>query len=144
MEHPPLPKMLLRGAFRRCAWCGGRGAFFTGWFKKSSHCQTCGLNWRRDDVGYELGAGAVAAIICFGPLMLALGVVTAVTWPDFNASSLYVTFAVGAVALPLLLYPTSYTLWQAVDILMREVKPTDFVAMSDDDSAASESVVGSG
>jgi hypothetical protein len=44
---------------------------------------------------------------------------------------------------PLSLYPTSYTLWQAVDILMREVKPTDFVAMSDDDSATSESVVAS-
>jgi hypothetical protein len=46
-----------------------------------------------------------------------------------------------AVSLPLLLYPTPYTLWQAVDILMREVKLTDFVAMSDDDSATSESVV---
>jgi uncharacterized protein (DUF983 family) len=143
MEHPPLPKMLLRGAFRRCAWCGGRSAFFTGWFKKSPHCQTCGLNWRRDDVGYELGAAAVAAIISFGPLILALGVVTAVTWPDFNASSLYVTFGIGALALPLLLYPTSYTLWQAVDILMREVQPTDFVAMSDADSPTSESAVAS-
>jgi uncharacterized protein (DUF983 family) len=76
--------MLLRGAFRRCAWRGGRSAFFTGWFKKSPHCQTCGLNWRRDDVGDELGAAAVAAVICFGPLILALGVVAAVTWPDLT------------------------------------------------------------
>jgi uncharacterized protein (DUF983 family) len=135
--------MLLRGAFRRCAWCGGRSAFFTGWFKKSSHCQTCGLEWRRGDVGYELGAAAVAAIICFGPLVLALGVVTAVTWPDFNASSLYVTFGVGALLLPLLLYPASYTLWQAVDILMREVQPSDFVAVTDDDSAGTGSAIAS-
>ncbi len=134
MEHPPLPKMVLRGAFRRCAWCGGRGAFFTGWFKKSSHCQTCGLNWRRGDVGYELGAATAAAIICMGPLILALGVVTAVTWPDFDAASLFVTFAVGALLLPILLYPTSYTLWQALDLVMRPVQATDFVAMSNDGS----------
>ena len=56
MKRPPLPKMLVRGLFRRCAWCGGRGAFFTGWTKKQSHCATCGLKWRRGDVGYELGA----------------------------------------------------------------------------------------
>ncbi len=126
MEHPPLPKMLIRGAFRRCAWCGGRGAFFTGWFEKSSHCQTCGLQWRRGDVGYELGAAAVAAIICMGPLVVALGAVAAVTWPEIDVVSLLITLGISAMILPLLLYPSSYTLWQAIDLLMRPVESTDF------------------
>ena len=34
LARPSLPRMLWRGVRRRCAWCGGRGAFFTGWFSK--------------------------------------------------------------------------------------------------------------
>lgn len=119
--------MLVRGAFRRCAWCGGRSAFFRGWFKKGPNCQSCGLNWRRGDVGYELGAAATAAIICMGPLVLALGAVMAITWPEVEVVPLFITLGAGAVLLPILLYPVSYTIWQAVDIVMRPVEPTDFV-----------------
>ena len=119
--------MLLRGAVRRCAWCGGRGAFFTGWFEKAPNCRTCGLNWRRNDVGYELGAAAMAAIICIGPLLVALGVIVLATWPDFNALPMFIALGIGAIVLPVVLYPTSYTMWQAVDILLRPVEPTDFV-----------------
>lgn len=118
--------MLLRGLFRRCAWCGGRGAFFTGWFGKQTTCKTCGLNWRRKDVGYELGAAAVAAIICMGPLVLTLGVMVAITWPSVSVVPMFVALGVGALILPVLLYPSSYTMWQAVDILMRPVGPDDF------------------
>lgn len=118
--------MLLRGLFRHCAWCGGRGAFFIGWTKKADHCQRCGLNWRRGDVGYELGAAAVAAIICMGPLVLILGGVTFATWPDFDTIRLLVILGVGGLLLPILLYPSSYTTWQAIDILMRPVQPADF------------------
>ena len=128
MKRPPLPKMLLRGLFRRCAWCGGRGAFFTGWTKKADNCQTCGLNWRRDDVGYELGAAAVAAIICMGPLVISLGIVVAINWPDFDAVPLFITLGVGAVVLPPVLYPSSYTTWQAIDITLRPPEAGDFDA----------------
>ena len=128
-QRPPLPRMLLRGLFRRCAWCGGRGAFFTGWTTKAEHCTTCGLNWRRGDVGYELGAAATAAIICMGPLVLILGGVIAVTWPDVDVVPLLVILGAGGLLLPILLYPSSYTTWQAVDILMRPVEPQHFDAV---------------
>ncbi len=118
--------MLLRGAFRRCAWCGGRGAFFDGWFAKHEHCRTCGIGWRRGDVGYELGAAATAAIICMGPLVLALGAIVAVTWPDVHVVPLLVVLGAGGVILPVVLYPSSYTMWQGVDILMRPVEPHHF------------------
>ena len=65
--------MLIRGAFRRCPWCGGRGGFFVGWYKKAECCQTCGLEWRRDDVGYELGAAAMTAIIVWGGIAARIG-----------------------------------------------------------------------
>ena len=129
--------MLVRGLFRRCPWCGGRGAFFDGWFKKSAACHSCGLEWRRGDVGFELGAAAIAAIICMGPLVIALGVTVAITYPDVEIVPMLVVLGVGALTLPVLLYPSSYTIWQSVDILMRPVKEEDFVTPGDGTAADS-------
>ena len=123
--------MFLRGAFRHCAWCGGRGAFFIGWFKKAEHCQSCGLKWRRDDVGYELGAAAMTAIITFGPLMLVLGAMVAVTWPEVNTVPMFVVLVVLAVVLPFFTYGPAYCMWQAVDILLRPPEPDDFEIVGD-------------
>ena len=119
--------MLVRGLFRRCPWCGGRGAFFDGWFKKSATCHSCGLDWRRGDDGFELGAGAVAVIICMGPLVLSLGITVAITWPEMETVPMLMVLGAGAIVLPVLLYPSSYTIWQGIDILMRPPKPDDFV-----------------
>lgn len=118
--------MLVRGLFRRCAWCGGRGAFFTGYATKQSTCRSCGLEWRRGDVGYELGAAATAAIICMGPLVVLLGVLVAITWPEVNVVPLFGVLGTGAIVLPIILYPSSYTTWQAVDIVLRPPGPSDF------------------
>jgi uncharacterized protein (DUF983 family) len=126
--------MLIRGAFRRCPWCGGRGAFFVGWFKKADCCQTCGLDWRRNDVGYELGAAAITAIITFGPLMLVLGGMVAYTWPDVAVGPMFAVLVVLAVALPLLLYGSAYLMWQAIDIMMRTPTPLDFQIVGDHDA----------
>ncbi len=126
--------MLIRGAFRRCPWCGGRGAFFVGWFKKADCCQTCGLDWRRNDVGYELGAAAITAIITFGPLMLVLGGMVAYTWPDVAVGPMFAVLVVLAFVLPLLLYGSAYLMWQAIDIMMRAPTPLDFQIVGDHDA----------
>ena len=123
--------MFLRGAFRHCAWCGGRGAFFIGWFKKAECCQSCGLKWRRDDVGYELGAAAMTAIITFGPLILILGGMVAVTWPEVNVVPMFIVLAVLAIVLPFFTYGPAYCMWQAVDILLRPPEPDDFEIVGD-------------
>ena len=77
--RPSLAKMLWRGARRRCPWCGGRGAFFTGWFAKQDRCRTCGLGWQRGYEGFELGAMAINIIVVFGTLIVGLIVAVAVT-----------------------------------------------------------------
>ena len=40
---------------------------------------------------------------------------------------LLLILGVGAIVLPILLYPVSYTLWQAVDLAMRPPEPGDDV-----------------
>ena len=128
MERSSWPKMLWRAVRRRCPWCGGRGAFFTGWFAKGSCCSTCGLRWRRGDVGFELGAAAIAAILTLGPLVSALGGVLAITWPSVAVWPLLVVLGTSALIVPIIMYPLSYTVWQSIDLVMRPVDVDDFDA----------------
>ena len=79
-------------------------------------------------MGFELGAAAMAAIIVMGPLVVVLAAVVAATWPDVAVVPVLAALVVGAVVLPVVLYPVSYTMWQAVDIAMRPVEPEHFAA----------------
>jgi len=123
--RPSLPTMLWRGLRRRCAWCGGRGAFFTGWFSKQETCRTCGIGWHRGYEGFELGAMAISAVVCLGLLTVGLGIGVIASWPDVAVVKLLVILGVCAVVLPVVVYPVSYTLWQAVDLAMRPPQPGD-------------------
>ena len=68
----------------------------------------------------------MAAIIVLGPLILGLGVMAALTWPDIAVVPMLVVLGAAAVILPVVLYPVSYTMWQALDIAMRPVTADDF------------------
>lgn len=85
----------------------------------------------------------MAAIICVGPLVLILGGVVAFTWPEVHMVPMFIALGAGGLLLPILLYPSSYTTWQAVDILMRPVEPEHFESghtMSPDAGQASPTV----
>jgi hypothetical protein len=77
-------------------------------------------------VGFELGAAAMAAVLTLGPLLLVLGVSLAVAWPSIPVAPLLAFFIPSALLLPLVTYPLSYTVWQALDLAMRPVQPEDF------------------
>ena len=119
VARPSLGKMLWRGLRRRCAWCGGRGAFFTGWFARQETCRTCGIGWHRGYEGFELGAMAVSIIVCFGALVAGVVIGVVATLPDVAVAPLVVILGVCAIVLPVVVYPVSYTLWQAIDLAMR-------------------------
>jgi uncharacterized protein (DUF983 family) len=126
VTRPSLPTMLWRGVRRRCAYCGGRGAFFTGWFTKQERCKSCGIGWHRGYEGFELGAMAISAVVVFGTLIVAVGIGVVATLPDVAVLPLLLILGAGAIGLPILVYPVSYTLWQAVDLAMRPPTPDDF------------------
>ncbi len=126
MARPSLALMLWRGARRRCAYCGGRGAFFTGWFTKQERCRTCGIEWQRGYEGFELGAMAINAIVSLGLLVVGMVVGILVTWPDIAVLPLLLILGAAAIIIPLAVYPVTYTVWQAVDLAMRPPEPGDF------------------
>ena len=68
----------------------------------------------------------MAAILTLGPLIVALTVTLAITWPTVPAVPMIVALAPAAIVLPIVLYPVSYTAWQALDIAMRPVTVDDF------------------
>lgn len=110
--------MLWRGVRRRCAWCGGQRAFFAGWFRKLDRCATCGIGWHRGYDGFELGAMAINVVGVFGVLIVGLVVGIVATSPDVAVFGLVAGLGSAAIVLPILAYPVSYTVWQAVDLAM--------------------------
>ena len=113
----------MRGFLRRCAWCGDGRAYFTGWFQRQETCQNCGHGYRRGDSAFELGAITANIILTFGSILILILILVVTTSPDVPIG--WVTFAAAAAALvgPALFYPISFTLWQAIDLWMRQ--PTE-------------------
>jgi uncharacterized protein (DUF983 family) len=111
--------MIGRALLRRCPWCGGRGAWFKGWFGKVDRCRTCGLQWDRQLVGFELGATSINVILTLGSILTTVLVGFILTMPDVAVLPImFVALGMG-VSMPLLAYPYTQTLWMAVDLLMR-------------------------
>jgi uncharacterized protein (DUF983 family) len=121
--RPALGTMVRRGLLRRCPWCGDRRAYFTGWFAKQRACLNCGTPWRRGDVGFELGAATVNTIITFGVIIVGAAVAMIATSPDIPTVRIVVGLVIAAVVVPVLIYPVTYTLWQALDLVMRPPEP---------------------
>lgn len=124
--------MLGRGALRRCPWCGDRRAFFTGWFAKRDECRACGTPWRRGYEGFELGALAMNTVVTSALIVVAASVAMVATAPDFAVVPIAVGLVIGAIVVPVLLYPMSYTVWQAIDLAMRQPEPDEIAGWSVD------------
>jgi uncharacterized protein (DUF983 family) len=124
-HRPALATMVRRGLLRRCPWCADRRAYFTGWFSKQRACRNCATPWRRGDVGFELGAATVNTIITFGVIIVAGGSAMIATSPDIPTVQIVIGLVIAAVVVPVLIYPVTYTLWQALDLAMRPPEPGD-------------------
>lgn len=121
-KRAPLPRLILRGLFRRCAWCGGKGSFFTSWYKKAPQCQTCGINWERGYEGYELGAATMGVFLTFGSIIVWM--VVSVLF-GIALVPLLVVAGLLAVFVPIVTYPLTYCVWQGVDLFIRPPSEDD-------------------
>ena len=116
---PSRPGLLWRGITRRCAWCGDRKAFFLGWFKRQERCRRCGHSYRRGDAAFEWGAVTANIIITFLVIMVAILVIVIAVASGAPVLPWVLVGAAAALLGPILFYPVSFTLWQAVDLWMR-------------------------
>lgn len=123
--NPGLIRMLLRGAFRRCPHCGGKGAFFDGWYKRGERCHTCGLLWERKLEGFELGSMTVNVILTFGTMLIAMGIGVIFSYPDVAVVPILGIIIAVAVVMPVVIFPMTYSMWLAVDLFMRKPEPEE-------------------
>ncbi len=111
--------LLARGLTRRCPWCSDRRAYFTGWFARQDRCRRCRHPYRRGDDAFELGATTANIILTFLSVLVAILVAVLVTLPDIPTVPVVIIVSGVAILGPVIWYPISFTLWQAVDLFMR-------------------------
>jgi uncharacterized protein (DUF983 family) len=116
-KRKSLPALVFRGLRRRCAWCGSKKAFFVTYFKKVDRCQSCGVKWERNLEGFELGAATMGVFMTFGSIILWM-VISVIVGVDLVP--LLVIAGVLAVAVPLVTYPLTYTVWFGIHLFMNE------------------------
>ncbi len=73
---------------------------------------------QRGHDGFELGAATMNVMIMLATLVVAGGVSVVITYPDVAVKPLMLVLGAVAIVLPVVLYPFSYTLWFAVELLM--------------------------
>ncbi len=113
--------MLARGLVRRCPICG-QGKLFRRWFTMVDRCPQCGLRFERIE-GHWLGALGLNTIVSFTTLFVVVVAGLVLSAPDFEMAPLLGAAAATAVLIPLAFFPSSKTLWTAIDVLMRPLEP---------------------
>lgn len=67
----------------------------------------------------------ISVFLVFGVLIVGLAVGIIATTPDVPVAPLVVGLGVAGLLLPVIFYPMSYTMWQAVDLAMHPPERTD-------------------
>jgi len=88
-------------------------------------CPSCNLRFERIE-GHWVGAVGINTIVSFTLLFFGLAIFFFLTYPNIPMGGWVFVFAAGYGLVPLLFYPSSKTLWTAIDIMMRPLELTDF------------------
>jgi uncharacterized protein (DUF983 family) len=120
--------MLARGVIRHCPRCGA-GDLFISWFKLRERCPGCGLRFEREE-GFWLGGYVInfatgeAGIL----VLLAALIVVLANGGQINAVLFVSLGAVTAVLGPVLTFPSSRTIWSAIDLVMRPLSDEERIS----------------
>jgi uncharacterized protein (DUF983 family) len=114
-------RLVGRALRKHCPVCNS-GHLFRGWFRMRERCPRCGLRFERIE-GHWSGDLGINTIVSFGALLVTLLAGFALTYPDVPGVLLFIAAISVAVAVPLLFFPYSKTLWLAIDLMMRPLEP---------------------
>lgn len=120
MPERHLSKALSRGLRKKCPVCGG-GKLFSGWLTMKERCPTCGFKFEREP-GYFLGAMVVNIAVTEFAMLVAIVAGVVLTLPDPPVALLIALALVSGVAVPIITYPFSRTVWSAIDLAMHPLE----------------------
>lgn len=113
--------LMVRGLFGKCPICGSWKSF-SKWFTMKERCLRCSFKFERIE-GHWIGAIAANTVATMGLMLIILAVATAIAYPDSPPVPPFVAlFLVLAILGPIVFFPSSRTLWSAIDLLMRPLK----------------------
>ena len=120
---PSRATLLKRGLLVQCPACGGRGNF-PGFFSMREQCGACGLTFERI-AGHWTGAIGISIILSFPALAIVMVGGLIATAPDFKVWSIIIAGVCVGIFFPILIFPLTRTLWTALDIMMRPLRPDE-------------------
>jgi uncharacterized protein (DUF983 family) len=109
----------------RCPVCG-RGPVMLSWFRPREHCLSCTFRFNRSESGYEVGSLAVNTALTLFTLVVGIPLAIVLSGPEPNYDAITIGTVVVALALPVLLFPWTKTLYLALDVSFREPVDADF------------------
>lgn len=124
-EQVSATRRLLWGVLRRCPVCGS-GGLFDHWFSMKPACPRCGLRFHREE-GHWTGHIGMNTIVSFGSLLVVLLVFSVATWPELAVVPMLVAAITVGVVTPLLFFPSSKTLWLAIDLMLNPLRPGEVI-----------------
>ena len=113
-------RILARGLVARCPACGS-GRLFERWFFMKERCPTCDLLFERVE-GHWIGSLGTNTTVIFALMLIVLLTVSLIAYPDPVVAELLIVEVTIVLVGPLLFFPSSRTLWTAIDMLMRPLK----------------------
>jgi len=113
----------------RCPRCG-RGPVLSGWFTVRRACAACRFRFDRGIDGYFVGAGCLNLVVAELVFAVGLLITLLLTWPDPPWNAMLIAGIPMMIAVPLLFFPHSRTIWIAFDMIFHPVETHD-----DDDSS---------
>ncbi len=113
-----------RGVRLRCPLCGGGAR--SGWLSIHAVCPRCGLRSDRGESDAFIGGYVVNFVTAELAAALLIGITVALTWPVVPWRALMWGGAALMVALPILFFPHSRSVWLAIDLTFRPPREADF------------------
>lgn len=115
--------MLARGLAKRCPVCG-QGRLFRRWFTMVDRCPRCQLRFERIE-GHWVGSLGMNTIVSFTVLFVVVVAGLVLSHPVYRMAPLVLAASLTAVVIPLAFFPSSRTLWTAIDLIMRPLEPDE-------------------
>ena len=113
--------MLRRGLLLRCPVCGGRGVIHH-WFGIVDRCPACDLKLERIE-GHSIGYIGLNTMVCFTLTFWVVLIGAIIMVPDVRVGPLLIAGLIPAAIGPILFAPGARTVWTAIDLMMRPLKP---------------------
>jgi Protein of unknown function (DUF983) len=105
---------------------------FASWFKLRERCPGCGIRFEREE-GFWLGGYVINFATGEAGMVVLLAVLIGMVLNGhhINAALFVGVGLVIAIVGPILTFPSSRTVWSAVDLIMRPLSPEERVAAQD-------------